>query len=328
MKAILITDQKEPIQLRDIEKPEMGPDDCLVKIKAAALNRRDQWMREGLYPGIQFDTVLGSDGCGVVEEGPKEWLGKEVIINPNIQWGDDPKVQSRDYNILGMPVNGTFSEYLKIPADRLHEKPGHCDFQSAAAIPLAGLTAYRATIKKAKVDKGRRILVTGIGGGVAQFALQFAVAVGARVDITTSQDLKGEKAKAMGAEHTFHYTDDDWVRKAALTGGYDAIIDGSGGDFINKYLKITKPGGKMVLYGSTAGYPKKFDVFRLFWSQVQVEGSTMGNDEEFAEMLNFVNAHSIAPQLDKVFTLDTYLEAFDQFRAPGHFGKIILDMEA
>lgn len=324
MKAITITQESEPIQLVDIEKPEVSGDECLVKLTASALNRRDQWIREGMYPGIQFGTVLGSDGCGVVEEGPAEWKGKKVVINPNVEWGENPEVQSSKYSVLGMPTNGTLAEYIKVPAHRLQEKPSHLTDEEAAALPLGGLTAFRATIKKGGAKDGKRVLVTGAGGGVSQFAISFALAAGAEMYVTSGSEEKIERVKKIGVKGGFNYRDEKWAKEAAGLGGFDAIIDSAGGNQLNNYLRIIKPAGKIVMYGSTTGYPEKVDVFRLFWSQAQIMGSTMGSDDEFVEMLEWVNKHQIKPTVDKVFELQDYLSAFDRFKESDSFGKIVV----
>ncbi|WP_421765254.1 zinc-binding dehydrogenase [Ekhidna sp.] len=324
MKAITITQESEPIQLVDIDKPSVSGDTCLVKLTASALNRRDQWIREGMYPGIQFGTVLGSDGCGLVEKGPADWMDKEVIINPNVDWGNDPEVHSSTYSVLGMPTNGTLAEYIAIPAHRLQEKPAHLSDEEAAALPLAALTAFRATIKKGRSKAGKRVLVTGAGGGVSQFAIAFALASGADVYVTSGSDSKIEKVKEMGVIGGFNYKNESWEKEASKLGGFDTIVDSAGGNQLNNYLKIVKPAGRIIMYGSTTGHPEKVDVFRLFWSQAQIMGSTMGSDDEFVEMLEWINKYQIKPTLDQVYELDDYLKAFDRFNAPDHFGKIVL----
>lgn len=324
MRAITITEASEPIQLADISVPSISGDECLVKLSASALNRRDQWIREGMYPGIKFGTVLGSDGCGIVEDGPKEWKGKKVIINPNVEWGNDPEVQSDHYSVLGMPTHGTLAEYIKVPAHRLYEKPQHLSDEEAAALPLAGLTAFRATIKKGAVNSEKRVLVTGAGGGVSQFAIAFAVAAGAEVYVTSGSDEKISKAMEKGVKDGFNYKDDKWFKKAGSLGGFDTIIDSAGGNQLNNYLKIIKPAGRIVMYGSTTGYPEKVDVFRLFWSQAQIMGSTMGSDDEFGEMIDWVIKNKITPTVDKVFELEDYIQGFDRFKDSDSFGKIVI----
>lgn len=324
MKAITITQEAEPIQLTDLPKPTCEEGQCLVKLTASALNRRDQWIREGMYPGIQYGTVLGSDGCGEVIEGPSEWVGKSVIVNPNVDWGDDPDVQSASYSVLGMPINGTLSEFMTIPAHRVQVKPDHLTDEEAAALPLAGLTAFRAAVKKGLAAKGKRVLVTGAGGGVSQFAIDFSLAAGAEVYVTSGDDAKIQKVVSRGVVEGFNYKNEKWSKKAAKVGGFHAIVDSAGGKELNNYLKLVKPGGRIVMYGSTAGYPEKVDVFRLFWSQAQIMGSTMGNDQEFEEMIHWTVKYGIKPVIDKTFEVEDYLSAFNRFKEPDHFGKIVL----
>lgn len=325
MKAISITDQQESIELIEAPNPEPQATECLVKISYASLNRRDQWIREGLYPGIKPGVILGSDGCGEVVKGPEKWVGKKVIINPNIGWGDDPAVQSPAYTILGLPTDGTLAEFVKVAEDRLVEKPDYLEDSLAAAIPLAALTAYRAVVTKGQVTKGQKVLVSGAGGGVAQFAVAIAANSGCDVFVTSGNPEKIKKSIAIGAVGGFNYREEDWTKQASKSiGGFDVIIDGAGGNALNDYLKVTKPGGKIVIYGGTSGKTPKFDIPRLFWSQVSVLGSTMGNDQEFVDMIKFFETHEITPVIDATFNCSDYLQAFDRFKAPDHFGKIVV----
>ncbi len=327
MKALEVITGNDSIQLSELPKPEIAEEECLVHLKNAALNRRDQWIREGKYPGIKDGIVLGSDGCGIVEEGSKRWIGKEVIINPNVNWGSNPEVQSPEYSILGMPVNGTFAEYIHVSEDRLIEKPHHLSCEEAAALPLAGLTAYRALFTKGQITPKQKVLITGIGGGVSQFAMQFAVAIGAEVYVTSGEDAKIQRACDLGAISGFNYRNENWVKESSQFGGYDVIIDSAGGDLLNSYLKLIESAGRIVIYGSTSGTPHKLDLFRLFWSQAQIIGSTMGNDDEFSKMVEFVSDHQLKPTIDNVFNFEDYISAFDQFKAPDHFGKIVLNIQ-
>ena len=324
MIAIIISEEKEPLQLVDVAKPEIGEGECLVRIKAAALNRRDQWIREGMYPGIRFGGILGSDGFGIVEEGSEEWVGKEVIINPNVDWGNNMDAQSSSYSVLGMPTDGTLAEYIKVPIHRLNPKPNHLNDEEAAALPLAGLTAYRAALKKGKADAGKRVLITGAGGGVSQFVISFSLAIGAETYVTSGVESKIKRCVESGVTAGFNYKDEHWVKQATQVGGFDAIIDSAGGNNVNNYLKLIRPGGRIVMYGSTTGYPEKVDTFRLFWSQAQIIGSTMGNDAEFGEMISFVEKNEIKPAIDGVFSYTNFLDAFNRFKEADHFGKIVI----
>ncbi|MEP2024432.1 MAG: zinc-binding dehydrogenase [Reichenbachiella sp.] len=330
MKALLLVDEsQDKIAIRDIEKPSPKSGEVLIQIKAAALNHRDQWCRIGMYPNIKYDTVLGSDGAGIVSElgegVASDWLHKEVIVNPNINWGSDEAAQSAEYHILGMPTNGTFAEYVIVNVDRLMEKPAHLDFNEAAALPLGGLTAYRAVFSKGQISKGQKVLVTGIGGGVAQFAFQSALAAGADVFVTSGSEEKITLATDLGASGGFVYKEENWAKEALKsTGGFDVIIDSAGGNAMNDYLRLIKPGGRLVHYGSTSGVPKNIDMFRLFWSQASIHGSSMGSDLEFKEMVKFVSLNKIKPIISSVRNFDQIVSAFDEIHAGKQMGKLVV----
>ena len=328
MKALQIVDNK--LAICDVAQPEPGSGEVLVKLSAAALNRRDQWIREGKYPNIVPHTTLGSDGCGtVVEVGKgtrKSWLKKQVIINPNVNWGSDPRVQATDYQVLGMPTNGTFAEYICINQDRLAEKPKHMNDEQAAALPLAGLTAYRALFRHGSLKKGQKVLVTGIGGGVSQMAFLWSKAAGAEVSVTSGSPQKLSKMKSEGAVNGYNYKE-EWAREAAQQGEiYDLIVDSAGGDQLNKLIKLVKPGGRIVFYGATAGLPSRVDLYRMFWNQVTLQGSTMGNDQEFKEMVAFTRKHKLVPMIDSVRPFDQVLKAFDRMRQSQQFGKLVVTL--
>lgn len=300
-------------------------------MKAVALNRRDEWIREGKYPNIRFGVTMGSDGAGVVEavhdESDQPWVGQEVVINPNLDWGPDPEVQSTRYTILGMPADGTFAEYITVPIDRLQRKPLHLDFLQAAALPLGGLTAFRALFKRGGLKPGQNVLISGFGGGVAQFAFLFAQAVGAHVYVTSGSDEKVEKALKLGARGAYNYKressySDLWKTK----GGFNLVIDSAGGDQINNFIKVLRPNGKVVFYGATTGLPGKLDLYRMFWNQLSLLGSTMGNDHEFSEMLAFVSGSQIKPMIDSIRPFSKIAESFADITRPNKVGKIVFQV--
>jgi zinc-binding alcohol dehydrogenase/oxidoreductase len=330
MKALVLT-APEKIEWKELPTPVLLPGKALVKIKAVALNRRDDWIREGKYPNIRTGMVMGSDGAGVVEfvhnDEHKDWVGKEVVINPNIDWGPNPDVQSSRYTILGMPVDGTFAEYIAVPVDRLHHKPFHLDLLQAAALPLGGLTAFRALFRKGELRADQNVLISGFGGGVAQFAFLFAKASGANVYITSGSDEKLDKAMKMGAKGGYNYKRqstyaDLWKTK----GGFDLIIDSAGGDQINTYIKMLRAAGKIVFYGATNGKPNNVDFYRMFWNQLALIGTTMGSDQEFSEMLAFVSKHQIRPMVDSIRPFSKLAESFQDIGKPNKVGKIVFQV--
>ncbi|MFC3881412.1 zinc-binding dehydrogenase [Algoriphagus namhaensis] len=319
----------DKIELKSVSSKAVGAKEVLVKIKAAALNHRDEWARKGLYPNLRDGVILGSDGAGIVKEAgdqvSKDWIGKEVIINPSINWGNDQKAQSADFEILGIPRDGTLAENVLVPADRLHEKPAHLNWEEAAALPLAGLTAFRALFYRAGLIKGQKVLVTGFGGGVAQFATQFAIAAEGEVYVSSSSPAKIEKARSLGAKAGFDYRDANWVNEAkSIAGGFDVIIDGAAGDSFSDLLKVCNTGGTVVFYGATGGNPSQLDARRIFWNQLNIKGSTMGSDQDFLEMLEFVSKHRIKPLVDQVFSFEEAVTAFDRMRDGKQLGKIVL----
>jgi zinc-binding alcohol dehydrogenase/oxidoreductase len=330
MKALVLKEAGK-IELKELPKPVATKGKALVRIKAAALNRRDDWIREGKYPNIKFGVTMGSDGAGIVEEVGDEtdqpWVGQEVVINPNIDWGPDADVQSGKYTILGMPVDGTFAEYVLVAIDRLHRKPTHLDFLQAASLPLGGLTAYRALFRKGELKSGQNVLISGFGGGVAQFAFLFAQAAGANVYVTSGSDEKIEKAIKLGAKGAYNYKKqatytDLWKTK----GGFDLVIDSAGGDQLNSFIKVLKPKGKIVFYGATNGLPAKLDLYRMFWNQLSLLGSTMGSDHEFSEMLAFVSKHQIRPLVDSIRPFSKIAESFPDITKPNKVGKIVFQV--
>ena len=331
MKAIVLNlDSTDKIKLTDVQESVLAAGEVRVKIIAAALNHRDEWSRKGLYPNLKSGVILGSDGAGVVSELGKDvdtfWLDKEVVINAAINWGGNQNFQGKDFEILGMPRNGTFAESVVVPADRLHQKPDHLTWEEAAALPLAGLTAYRALTYQGQLRDKENVLVTGFGGGVAQFAAQFALALGAKVSISSSSPDKIKKGLSVGASFGYDYTNPKWVDQAIEeTGdGFDLIIDGAAGDSLNQLIQVCKPGGRVVFYGATRGNPGKLEARRIFWNQLKIIGSTMGSDEDFRKMVQMVEKKKIRPVVDKVFSLDQAVAAFDRMRAGEQMGKIVL----
>eukprot|EP00004_Rigifila_ramosa_P017394 TRINITY_DN4232_c0_g1_i1.p1 TRINITY_DN4232_c0_g1~~TRINITY_DN4232_c0_g1_i1.p1 ORF type:complete len:344 (+),score=96.97 TRINITY_DN4232_c0_g1_i1:135-1034(+) len=294
-------------------------------------------MTLGMYPGIKKNITLGSDGCGVVErvngtEAQKaEWMGKTVILNSVGGWGDDPHFPNpATFTILGMPVNGTFAHYIVIDIDRLHLKPPHLTPTQAASICLAGHTAYRALFTKAKINKGDIVGITGIGGGVALFILQFAVAAGATVYVTSGSSEKLNRAVSLGASGGALYTEKEWpttLKKVMKGKLFDAVIDGTGGQTFEECLRLLKPGGKIVSYGATAGSSVSLDLPRMFLMQKEILGSTMGNDSEFVQMVEFVNQHRLVPVVDSVLPFPRILEHFEAMKTSSQFGKLVVSME-
>jgi zinc-binding alcohol dehydrogenase/oxidoreductase len=329
MKAIVLESADKPPVLKEVAKPMLKPGEALVKIKAAALNRRDYWITIGKYAGIKYPTILGSDGAGIVYEAgddkDKYLLDQEVIINPGYGWGDNEHFQSNDFKILGLPDDGTFAEYVKVTADQLYPKPAHLTWEQAAALPLAGLTAYRALFVKGKAKKGDKVLITGVGSGTGTIALQLALAAGCKVFVTSGSGEKIEQAKQMGASAGVNYRAQDWAEHLEhLAGGFDIIIDSALGEGFAKLPDICNPGGRIVIFGGTAGNIPALNGRKLFWRQLQIIGTMMGSPDDFKAMVDFLNMHQIVPVVDEVFALADAAKAISKMEHSSQFGKIVL----
>jgi NADPH:quinone reductase-like Zn-dependent oxidoreductase len=329
MKAVYLEAIGKSFTLIDKEKPTAGPGEAIVRVKAAALNRRDVWIQHGKYFLKEYPAILGSDCAGVVDAVgagvDEKWLGQEVIVDPGSHWGDNPRAHSAEYIILGMPEAGAFAEYVKVPAGNLYIKPAHMSFEEAAALPLAGVTAYRALFTKCQLQAGERVLVTGAGGGVALFAVQFAVAAGAEVWVTSGSEEKIERAMALGATGDINYRQEHWGKELkAQTGGFDVIIDSAAGEGFVQLVKLAKPGGRIGIYGGTTGMIGQINPAEIFWKQLAIYGSTMGTAEDFASMVRFVNEKKIKPVVDVVFPLEEAEQAMRYLEASKQFGKIVL----
>jgi zinc-binding alcohol dehydrogenase/oxidoreductase len=329
MKAIVLEAADKPLAWKEVDKPALGPGEVLIKIKAAALNRRDYWITIGKYAGIKYPTILGSDGAGVVVEAGStsgsEWLNKEVIINPSNYWGDHDEFQSKDFKILGLPEDGTFAEYVKTRVEYLYDKPAYLTWEQAAALPLAGLTAYRALFTKAKAKKGDTVLIVGVGGGAGTFALQWAVAAGCKVFVTSGSGEKIERARQLGALAGVNYKAQDWAEQLSqLVGGFDIIIDSALGEGFAKLPDLCNPGARIVFFGGTAGDMPAINGRKIFWKQLQILGTTMGTSTDFENMLSFMNEHQIVPVVDEVFPLVQANEAVQKLGNSSQFGKIVL----
>ncbi len=330
MKALQIQDTKQRIHIVDVPIPIPQKGQALIKVKAAALNHRDEWIRDNKYPKIKFDVTLGSDACGIVEQvadkSDEYWLGRDVLINPNNDWGTNPVVQSHDkYNILGMPLDGTFAEYIVVNVDRLHDKPSHLSYERAAAIPLSGLTAFRAAFTQGQVYKGENVLISGIGGGVALFAFQFALSSGANVYVTSSSNDKLDKALKIGASGAANYTQQDWHKELnEKANGFDLVIDSGGGENFNALIKMMRPAAHLVFYGATQGLPANIDLYRAFFNQLRIQGTTMGNDAEFDEMVKYIAGKKLIPIVDSIRPFDQIISAFDEMKESNQFGKLVI----
>jgi len=333
MNAVVLreTGGPEVLRLETVPDPEPGPGDALVELRAAALNRRDVFIRKGVAPS-PLPVIPGSDGAGVVRtvgagvSGVE--VGDEVVILPSLAWGDREDAPGPDFRILGGPNDGTYAELIRIPAANLFPRPRRLSWHHSAALPLAGLTAWRALISRARLRPGETVLILGIGGGVATFALHIARAAGARVIVTSSSNEKIARAVEMGALGGVNYGNGEWVSEAkALAGprGIDVVVDSVGSTWPDS-VSALRPGGRMVAFGGTGGRAAELQVRTVTFGQVDVLGSTMGSPRDFAQLLAAVDAQAWEPVIDSVRPLGEAAAAHAREEAGQHFGKLVLDI--
>lgn len=333
MKAAVLKALHEPLVYEEVDQPLPASGEVLVAVKAASLNHRDVWIQKGLYPRAYAPAILGSDGAGIISmvgEGVDATLiGKSVIINPGHDWGDAETHYGPGFTILGLEAWGTFAEYVKVRVGYIADKPAHLSFEQAAALPLAGVTAWRSLMTRAGLKRGEKVLITGAGGGVALFAIQFAVAAGAEVWVTSGNEDKIEKAVLLGAEGGFNYRAENWHREALArvgapkSGYFDVIIDSAGGPEFHRLTDLAAPGGRICFYGGTVGNITDLVPAKVFFKQLSILGSTMGSPRDFAAMLAFVEEKKLEPVIDVVLPFEEIGNGMIRMEAGKQFGKIV-----
>ncbi|HWD65743.1 MAG TPA: zinc-binding dehydrogenase [Solirubrobacteraceae bacterium] len=318
-------------ELHDVPDPVPGPGQVLVDLRAAALNRRDPWV--WTTPDYcPLPVTLGSDGAGVIAAvGPDVnglAEGAEVVIDPTLGWGDSEEHPTPAFDILGAPTEGTFAERVLVAAANLAPKPPRLSWEEAAALNLGGLTAWRATVTCAEAGPRRCLLVTGAGSGVATFAVQIAVALGARVFVTTSTEAKLSRARELGAEGGASYLEPDWPEQIReLThGGVDAAIDSFGGPSWEGALRALRTGGALVSFGDTSGLATTLTTAEVYWQWRRVLGTSMGSPREYRALLAHVERASWRPVIDSVFTLDRLDAAARRLQSRERFGKVVIQI--
>lgn len=341
MKAVRIHEYGGVDTLRYEEAPDPAPPspkDVVVRLRAAALNHIDLWNRKGLTGmKVEFPHILGADGAGVVEEAGSEVAhckkGDAVCLYPPAGCGDCEFCRTdRDFmcvrlRVLGEGMNGTYAEYVAVPGANCFPVPEGYGFDEAAAFPLVFVTVWRMLVTNARLAPGEKVLILGIGGGVALAALQIAKAMNAWVAVTSGSDEKIEGARRLGADHGLNYRTRDFVRAMRdVTGkrGVDVVVDCVGGDSWAKSLAALAKGGRLVTCGATAGANPPTDIRRIFWNHLSIFGSTLGSREEFEQVLRFVEAAKVKPVIDESFPLAEARAAQAKLEAGRQFGKVVL----
>ncbi len=318
MQAIRVHEGGE-LRHETVPDPEPGPGEVLVELRVAALNRRDVLVAQGTYP-YPLPLVPGSDGAGVRRD-----TGEEVVINPALGWGESEAAFGPDFQILGGPRDGTYAELVVVPEVNLSPKPARLSWEEAAALPLAGVTAYRALFSRGGLRAGETVLVLGAGSGVSTFAVQLAAQAGATVLVTSSSDEKLERSQALGAEAGVNYVAADWVAWAKERGGVDLVIDSVGSTWPQS-LECLRPGGRVVVFGATGGTEVTLPVRPFYFGQWSLLGTMMGSPADFAGLLAALERGSWQPVIDSVRPLAEAAQALETLESGAHFGKLVLEV--
>ncbi|MGD6888142.1 zinc-binding dehydrogenase [Bacillus mobilis] len=329
MKAIVHQYKKgvEGLEYKFSSETNPNAGEVKVKLKAAGLNHRDLFIINNRKER-ELPLVIGSDGSGIVTEigegVSNNLLNNEVIINPSIGWENIAEVPDLP-EVLGGPKDGTFAEYVIVPAENVVEKPSYLTWEESGVLSLSALTAYRALFTKGRLKCGEHVLIPGIGGGVATFAMLFAKVIGAKVSVTSRVESKRKFAETYGADFSFN-SSGNW--EESLRGEkVDLIIDSIGPATFLQYFDVLKPNGRIVNFGASSGDKIELPLRALFYNQIDIMGTSMGSREEFNEMIKFIENYKIKPIIDKVYSLEEAIQALSRMEQSEQFGNIALRME-
>lgn len=341
MQAIRIhsNGSRKQLKIDSIPIPEIQPDEVLIKVKSAALNHLDIWVRKGI-PGVPLPLIMGSDAAGIVTEigalASRDYSFKEgdaVLTIPIRSCGQcafclqGQDNLCADFHIPGESVQGTQAEYVAVPAKYLLPKPDQLNWDDAAALPLAAMTAHHMLFPKAGLKFGAWILIYGASSGIGSMAVQMAKAAGAKVITTVGSEDKAQLAVDLGADYVINYnqqTISDTVKKITGGSGVDVVFEHTGLKTWNESLRAMRKGAKLVTCGATTGPIVKIDIRALFIKHQQLIGSTMGTRNDMIEVLKLVQAGKLKPVVDKVFPFTEIKNAHQHLEDGRQFGKVVL----
>jgi NADPH:quinone reductase-like Zn-dependent oxidoreductase len=331
----------EHLALHDLPRPELDdPGDALVRVHAAALNRLDLFVTDGL-PGVEyrFPHIVGSDGAGVVEAVGREVTavrpGDRVMINPGTSCGRCRACLAGEeslcsmFRVIGEHRSGTAAEYVVVPAVNLAAVPPAMPWAQAAAFSLATLTAWHMLVTRAALRPGETVLIWGIGGGVALAALQVARQLGARVIVTSGTDAKLDTARRLGADAGINHGTQDAVaevRRLTDRRGADVVVDSIGQARWQDSLRAMRRGGRLVICGATTGPMIELDLRRLFWHQWSILGATLGSRREYQAIVALAHEGKLWPVVDSTVPLDRATEAFARLDRGEQTGKLVIEV--
>jgi NADPH:quinone reductase-like Zn-dependent oxidoreductase len=309
--------------LRPGESPDPTPRPgwVTVALRASALNWHDVLVRQGRY-GSPLPHIIGADGAGVRTD-----TGEPVVVLPSLNWGGRDEAPGSGWEILGDHTAGTYAELVSVPADCLAPKPRGLNWAEAAALPLVGVTTYRALFVRGRLHEGESMLVVGAGGGIATMASALAVAAGASITVTSSSADTIERAVSAGARGGVLHSEPGWPEHARAmspnNAGFDLVLDPVGR--WSESVRALRPGGRLVVLGANAAQTAQMDVRSFYFGQFDLLGTTMGSSRDFAGLLDMIDRCSVrAPVIDREFPLDRAAKAHEYLEGGRTFGKCVL----
>lgn len=340
MKAAVFSEFGGPevVKIEDVEVPEPGPGEVRLAVRAAAMNHLDLWIRRGLPIEITMPHIGGSDVAGVVEEvGPGVEdvpPGTRVVVDPSLgyEWyrgvPGGPDLPDPEFRIVGEHTQGGFAERCVVPAANLLQIPDHVSFRDAAAASLVSVTAWRALMVRGGLRAGESVLVTGASGGVSTVAVQIARLAGARVYAVTSGEENVARVKELGAHVVYDRKEVEWGKEVWKdTGklGVDLVLDSVGQAVWADCLRALAVRGRLVTYGATTGAEGTTEIRLVFWKQLSILGSTMGNPEDYRTVMGLVFQGKISPMIHEVVPLEETRRAHEMLEEGKVFGKIVVE---
>jgi zinc-binding alcohol dehydrogenase/oxidoreductase len=323
VQAVVMHEFGSPGVLRPGEFPDppARPGWVTVALRASALNWHDVLVRQGRY-GSPLPHVIGADGAGVRAD-----TGEEVVVLPSLNWGDRDDAPGGRWEILGDHTPGTYAELVSVPADCLAAKPAGLSWAEAAALPLVGVTTYRALFVRGQLRSGESMLVVGAGGGIATMAVALAVAAGAGITVTSASPDTIERAVSAGARGGVLHNETGWPERAREmspnNAGFDLVLDPVGR--WSESVRALRPGGRLVVLGANVAETAEMDIRSFYFGQFDLRGTTMGSSRDFAGLLNMIDRCSVrAPVIDSEFPLDRAAEAHEHLERGHTFGKCVL----
>ncbi len=320
----------------DIPTPTIRDDQVLVKIRAAAMNHLDLWVRKGI-PGVPLPCILGSDGAGsVVDVGSKVtsfYPGDRVMIQPLTYCGTCHFCQQGKENycdawgIFGENQDGTQCEYMAVDETHIRPIPDHVDFVDASAFSLVAQTAYAMLVRRAKIQRDEVVFIWGGTSGVGSMGIQIAKAKGCVVYTATGNEKKSSVAKELGADEVVNYTKTDvvkWIMAKTSGRGVNVVTEHVGASTWKTSMSILGKGGRLVTCGATTGPKVDLDIRHLFYKQQSILGSTMGDIAAMDEALDLLKQKKIHPVVDRVFSMKDIKKAHTYLEQNKQIGKVVL----